>query len=107
MGRAIGYVTQIKDGNYKGILTMGINEKIKIVPHESRTADSREPNYIVFGETMGEIGAAWDRTGKESGNEYVSVRLADPRICRHNIFANLGHAAEGEDNEYAMIWNAD
>jgi hypothetical protein len=53
-----------------------------------------------------EIGAGWRRTGKTSGEDYVSLGLADPAFGPKNLYANLGRAAgQDDENLYAVIWN--
>ena len=53
-----------------------------------------------------EVGAAWNRVGRASGNEYVSMSLAAPEFGQRTIYANLGVDADGEDNkDFAIIWN--
>ncbi len=105
MAKALGYVTQNENGNYEGILAMGINERIKIIPNEPKTPKSREPDYRIFGKTLGEVGGAWNRTGKTSGKDYVSITFVHPNISASKLYANLGQNAGGEDNEFAMLWN--
>ena len=53
-----------------------------------------------------EVGAAWNKKGQASGNDYVSVSLAAPEFGDRTIYANLGRAAGSEnENEFALIWN--
>lgn len=105
MGKSIGYVTLNEDGNYAGILTMGLNEKIKILVNGAKNPDTQEPDFLIFGQTMGAIGAAWNKIGKRSENPYVSVKFEDPRILSSALYVNLGKTKDGETDEYAMIWN--
>lgn len=103
---AIGYVTHDPEkGTFKGSLkTLSIATGIEIVPNMDKTED-RQPDYRVFTDERTEIGAGWNKTGKQSGKDYVSLTFAAPELGRR-LFANLGPAA-GQDDEsvYAIIWN--
>jgi len=102
---AIGYVTRIATGGYKGQLkTLTIRADIDLVPNTMKNGDS-QPDYRVLTQGI-EIGAGWVRTGETSGKEYVSLSLAAPEFGPRKLYANLGRAAgqEGEDT-YAVIWN--
>jgi len=102
---AIGYVTKLETGGYKGQLkTLTIRADIDLVPNAMKNGDS-QPDYRVLTQG-GEIGAAWIRTGETSGKEYVSLSLAAPEFGPRKLYANLGRAA-GQDDEdtFAVIWN--
>lgn len=101
---AIGYVTKQKNGGFKGQLkTLTIWAEIDIVPNKTKTA-ANQPDFRVL--TRGyEIGAGWLKTGESSGKEYVSLSLAAPEFGPRTLYANLGHAAGGAPDEYAVIWN--
>ncbi|MBB5687810.1 DUF736 domain-containing protein [Sphingobium boeckii] len=101
---AIGHVTLTRDGSFKGqIRTLSIRAEIAITPVASKTSPSHPDYRIVSGET--EIGAAWIRTGETSGKDYVSLVLAAPEFGPRRLYANLGRAAGGKDDEFALIWN--
>lgn len=102
---AIGYVTKLENGGYKGQLkTLTIRADIDLVPNAMKNGDS-QPDYRVLTQGI-EIGAAWIRTGETSGKEYVSLSLAAPEFGPRKLYANLGRAA-GQDDEdtFAVIWN--
>ena len=53
-----------------------------------------------------EIGAGWVKKGKTSGEDYVSLSLADPAFGPKKLYANLGRAAgQDDENVFAVIWN--
>ncbi|MCP4083027.1 MAG: DUF736 domain-containing protein, partial [Planctomycetaceae bacterium] len=57
---AIGHVTKLKDGSYKGELkTLSIRAEIVIVPNADKSSD-KQPDYRVLAEAI-EVGAAWVR----------------------------------------------
>lgn len=103
MANAIGYVTKNKNGSFVGKLLMGLSTRIDIVVNEAKE-NEKQPDYRVYSD-QGEIGGGWTRTGKTSGKEYVSLTLAHPMIGPRRIFANLGLAAGGNKDEFAILWN--
>ncbi|MEM7460750.1 MAG: DUF736 domain-containing protein [Pseudomonadota bacterium] len=104
---AIGYVTHNPEKNtFKGSLkTLSIDTGIEIMPNMDKT-DERQPDYRVFSEGRYEVGAGWNKTGKQSGKDYVSLTFAAPEFGPRRLYANLGPAA-GQDDEsvFAIIWN--
>jgi len=105
MAQAIGYVTKLEDGSYKGNLRMGVNTAIEILPNEARKDGDDAPDFIVISSLFGEVGTARNKIGQVSGKPYVAVRLSHPKIDRNSIFANLGQAYGGEKCDYAMLWD--
>lgn len=101
---AIGHVTRQKDGSYIGQLaTLTIRKNIQFVPNKKQK--DHQPDFIVMSGEI-EVGAAWNKTGQQSGKEYVSVSLAAPEFGDHTIYANLGRQAGSKDeNEFALIWS--
>jgi len=102
---AIGYVTKLEDGSFKGELkTLSIRAEIVISPNSDKTSDS-QPDYRVFAEGV-EVGAAWVRKSESSGKDYISVSIAAPEFGPKKLYANLGKAAgQDDENVYALIWN--
>jgi uncharacterized protein (DUF736 family) len=102
---AIGHVTKLENGSYKGQLrTLTIRAEIDIVPNMTKNAEN-QPDFRVL--TTGvEIGAGWIRTGETSGKEYVSLAIAAPEFGPRKLYANLGRAAgQDDDDAFAVIWN--
>ncbi len=102
---AIGYVTKLEDGRYKGELkTLSIRAEIVITQNKDKEND-KQPDYRVFAEGI-EVGAAWVRTSETSGKEYVSLSIAAPEFGPKKLYANLGKAAgQDDDTVFALIWN--
>ena len=101
---AIGYVTKSDDGSFKGQLkTLSINADIAIVTNRSKTSDN-QPDYRVLSDGV-EIGAGWVRRSETSGRDYVSLSLAAPEFGPRRLYANLGQAAGGPEDRFAVIWN--
>jgi uncharacterized protein (DUF736 family) len=102
---AIGHVTKLETGGYKGQLrTLTIRADIDIVPNMSKSAEN-QPDFRVLNKGT-EIGAGWLRTGETSGKAYVSLALAAPEFGPRKLYANLGRAAgQDDDDVFAVIWN--
>jgi len=101
---AIGTVTKLADGSFKGQLkTLSIKADITIEPNDRKTSDA-QPDYRVFSSEV-EIGAGWMRRSEASGRDYVSLSLAAPEFGPRRIYANLGRAAGTDDDTFAIIWN--
>lgn len=101
---AIGYVTKDENGTFRGQLkTLSIRAEITINAN-TRKANDAQPDYRVYSGDV-EIGAAWNRRSESSGNSYVSLSLAAPEFGPRRLYANLGRAADGGDDRYAIIWN--
>jgi len=102
---AIGYVTKLEDGRYKGELkTLSIRAEIVITPNKDKEND-KQPDYRVFAEGI-DVGAAWIRTSETSGKDYVSLSIAAPEFGPKKLYANLGKAAgQDDDTVFALIWN--
>ena len=107
MSTAIGYVTHDpKTDHFKGTLrTLTIACGIEIIPNSEKT-DDRQPDYRIVTDEETELGAAWRRTGKVSGNPYISLTLAATELGNRRLFANLGQASGQDDDQvYAIIGN--
>lgn len=101
---AIGYVTKSEDGSFKGQLkTLSISADIAIVANRSKATDN-QPDYRVLSDGV-EIGAGWMRRSETSGRDYVSLSLAAPEFGPRRLYANLGQAAGGPEDRFAVIWN--
>ena len=106
---AIGYVKHdAKTNSYEGALaTIGLNAPIKISPNHAKKPGSKQPDFVVHS-GRADVGAGWVKTGKTSGQDYVSLSLASPALGRRSVYANLGPAAgQDDDSVFAVIWNAD
>jgi uncharacterized protein (DUF736 family) len=101
---AIGYVTKSEDGSFEGaIKTLSIRARITVVPNRDKMSEI-QPDYRVLSDDV-EVGAGWLRYSESSGREYVSLSLAAPEFGTRRLYANLGQAAGGAENRFAVIWN--
>ena len=102
---SIGQVARQANRSYKGHLkTLAFRAEISIVPNPDKKTDE-QPNYRVLCGGV-EIGAGWVKRSESSGQEYVSLSLADPSFGPKKLYANLGRAAGQDDDDlFAIIWN--
>ncbi|GAC1555006.1 MAG: DUF736 family protein [Beijerinckiaceae bacterium] len=100
----IATLTQKMDGNLEGTLTtLNVTAPIALVPN-SRKAKSNEPDYRVVSRKNGfELGAAWNRTSKNTGEEYISVSLSAPEFG--TIYGNVAPAPGDDPMKKVIIWN--
>ena len=72
----IGTFTRGEDGSFTGqIRTLNISTKETI--HPVAKEGERSPDYRVAANGI-ELGAGWSKAAKDTGAEYVSVKLDDP-----------------------------
>lgn len=96
----IGTFTRDQDGFLTGqIRTLTLNTPVTLEPVASQAEGA--PAYRVYAGEV-ELGAAWAKTGRESGRAYHQVRLDDPSFPAP-IFANL--IEDAESGISTLIWN--
>lgn len=101
---AIGYVTKVENGAFKGQLkTLSIRADIAVVPNTAKASEA-QPDYRVLSGDV-EIGAGWNRRSESSGRDYVSLSLAAPEFGPRRLYANLGRVPGEGDERFAIIWN--
>jgi len=95
----IGNFTRGDDGVFTGtIRTLNINTKATIRPV---TKDNeRSPDYRVTANGV-EFGAGWSKTAKDTGAEYLSLKLDDPSFTGP-VYATL---VQGDGAEHKLIWS--
>lgn len=101
----IGFVTKQQDGSYEGHLkTVSIKAPIRIVLNGAKMPESAQPDFRVMTGDV-EIGAGWHRVS-QAGNTHASLTLAAPEFGPRALYANLGRAADQDDDDvFAIIWN--
>lgn len=96
----IGTFTKTANGDITGtVKTLALNVKAKFVPAEGE--NERGPDYRIFAGAT-EFGAAWKKTARETGREYLSVKLDDPSFPAP-IYASLVEDEGGEAHN--LIWS--
>jgi len=100
----IGTFHKTESGDLTGaIKTLTLNVQ-KAQFRKSETDNDKAPDFRIFaGQT--EFGAAWRKTSRDGGREYLSVKLDDPSFSGP-IYASLVDAAETSDAVgYSLIWS--
>ena len=95
----IGTFTRSGDGFTGAIRTLTLNVKAKLV--NAGKDNDKGPDYRIFAGTI-EFGAAWKKAAKESGREYLSLKLDDPSFPAP-IYASLVEAEDGQG--FNLIWS--
>lgn len=98
----IGTFTKNENGaGFTGtVKTLTLNVKAKFVPTEGES--ERGPDYRIIAGPSVEFGAAWKKTARETGREYLSVKLDDPSFPAP-IYASLVEDESG--NGHNLIWS--
>jgi len=96
----IGTFTRTADGFSGSLKTLTLNSKLQFLPETNKTSDSAPDYRIVLGSL--EVGAAWQRTAKESGRDYWSVKLDDPAFAAP-LYASLVEADDGKTLN--LLWS--
>lgn len=102
----IGTITRNDNGEFTGnVRTLTASTPIKLIPLGEAKSD-RSPSHRVVTATGFEFGAAWTKNSKETGAEYMSLKLDTPELPTP-IYANTGRmpGTEEQDGVLALIWN--
>lgn len=80
------------------VRTLTLNVKASIRPVE-REHDKAPDHRVIAGGV--EIGAGWTKAARETGAEYLSLKLDDPSLPAP-IYATL---VQGDGDEWKLIWS--
>ncbi len=95
----IGTFTRGENGIYTGeIRTLTLRVKASIRPVERD--NDKAPDYRVSSGGV-EFGACWTKAARDTGAEYLSVKLDDPSFPAP-IYATL---VQGDDGTMKLIWS--
>jgi uncharacterized protein (DUF736 family) len=95
----IGSFTRSDDGVFTGVIrTLNINVKATIRP--AAKENERAPDYRVTANGV-EFGAGWSRAAKDTGAEYLSLKLDDPSFTGP-VYATL---VQSDNGEHKLIWS--
>lgn len=94
----IGTFTANGTGFTGAIKTLNLNVKARIERVENPT--DKGPHFRIFSGAV-ELGAAWQKTAKDSERDYLSVKLDDPSFPAP-IYATL---VEMEGEGMQLIWS--
>ena len=95
----IGTFTRSDDGSFTGtIRTLNINVKAIIKPVAKE--GERSPDHRVTANGV-EFGAGWSKAAKDTGAEYLSLKLDDPSFTAP-VYATL---VQSDNGEHKLIWS--
>ncbi|OZA92882.1 MAG: hypothetical protein B7X67_28505 [Rhizobiales bacterium 39-66-18] len=96
----IGTFTSTTNGFTGSIRTLTLNVKAKLVRVENPS--DKGPHFRIFAGANVELGAAWQKTARDTERDYLSVKLDDPSFPAP-IYATLIEV-EGEEG-LQLIWS--
>lgn len=95
----IGSFSRDESGTLSGsIRTLTLNTKATIRPCERD--NDKAPDHRIYAGAV-EIGAAWTKSARETGTEYLSLKIDDPSLPAP-IYAQL---VQGDLPEWKLIWS--
>ncbi len=81
MATTIANLTAKQDGVLEGMLTtLNVNVPIALVPNATKASDEAPDVRIIARRNGFELGAGWNRISKQTGEEYLSVKMAAPEF---------------------------
>jgi len=101
----LGIITPTEEGNFEGFLSMGVRDNVRVLKNTVKTPKSKEPDYRIIGDKLGECGAGWNKVGQTSGKPFISITLEHPNISDRKVYASTGLVKGSKDKSLAMIWN--
>jgi uncharacterized protein (DUF736 family) len=105
MAITLGTFSKLDDGAYAGTFrTLNVTATLAIVPVD-RTSD-KAPDYRVYGPNRHEIGAGWSAKAKESGKEYINLKLGSPEFGNAWLRCRLVELDEKDaaGNTHIALW---
>ncbi|NMG41905.1 DUF736 family protein [Chelativorans sp. ZYF759] len=96
----IGTFTSTASGFTGTIKTLNLNVKARIERVE--TPSDKGPQFRIFAGANVELGAAWQKTAKDTERDYLSVKLDDPSFPAP-IYATLIEV-DGQEG-LQLIWS--
>jgi uncharacterized protein (DUF736 family) len=96
----IGTFTSTGNGFTGTVRTLALNAKAKLVRVENPS--DKGPHFRIFAGNV-ELGAAWQKTARDTERDYLSVKLDDPSFPAP-IYATLIEV-EGQEG-LQLIWSA-
>lgn len=96
----IGSFTRDDAGNYTGTVCTSVL-KFKAVMKPCSKEHEKAPDYRITTSNGADVGAGWTKAARETGAEYLSVKLDDPAFPAP-IYATL---VQGDRGEHKLIWS--
>ena len=95
----IGTFTSTGNGFSGGIKTLNLNVKAKLIRVDNPS--DKGPHFRIYSGNV-ELGAAWQKTAKDTERDYLSVKLDDPSFPAP-IYATLIEVEGAEGLQ--LIWS--
>ena len=96
----IGTFTRNEDGSFAGVIkTLNLSVKARLDRVENPS--DKGPQFRIFSGAV-ELGAAWQKTARDTERDYLSVKLDDPSFP-NPIYATLVEV-EGQEG-LQLIWS--
>ncbi len=96
----IGTFTRDDSGNYNGVIRTLTLKNVKTTIRPVTPESEKAPDHRVSAGGV-EFGAAWTKAARETGAEYLSLKLDDPSFPAP-IYATL---VQGDNGEHKLIWS--
>ncbi|MGO7164723.1 DUF736 domain-containing protein, partial [Rhizobium johnstonii] len=75
MATTIATLTEKTDGTLEGVFaTIRVNAPIALIPNANKASEEAPDYRIIHRKTGFEIGAAWNRISRQTGEEYISTK---------------------------------
>ncbi len=104
MATTIANLTAKQDGSFEGTLpTLNVNAPIDLVPNAMKSSDDAPDVRIIARRNGCELGAGWNRISKQTGEEYLSVKLSAPEFGI--IYGNVAPAPGDDPSKKVILWN--
>jgi uncharacterized protein (DUF736 family) len=104
MATTIANLTAKQDGVLEGMLTtLNVNVPIALVPNATKASDEAPDVRIIARRNGFELGAGWNRISKQTGEEYLSVKMAAPEFGV--IYGNVAPAPGNDPAKKVILWN--
>ena len=105
MAITLGTFSKLDDGAFAGnFKTINVTVTLAIVPVERRS--DKAPDYRVYAGQRYEIGAGWSAKARESGKEYINLKLGSPEFGPHWLRCRLVELDEKDaaGNTHIALW---
>ena len=90
MALTLGTFTAQKDGSFTGVLkTLNVTAGLTIVPADKKSENAPDFRVYAGNGLRYEVGGAWSRAAKTSGETYLNLKIAAPEFGPNWVRARL------------------
>jgi len=103
---SIGTLRRHPNGAFKGELRFATFQRpIPVQLFRARKSKDTAPDFRMIAGNGTEVGAAWIKQNKRTGEDYISVSIALPELGTA-IYGTLGKMPnQPDENLFSIIWN--